>query len=178
MEGIVARLDEDHSRLSESLWAVVESELGLRGIYVTPFPHFSHHVAQGYDKDSLGPILQRVAQDTQAFPVQASGYGIFAGQPPVLYIPVVRTRELTDFHATVWQHTAHTATGTIDHYRPENWLPHITLGFGDIDKDNLPDVIRLLCERPLHWRMTIDNLSFIEDTGQGQQVRYRFEFGR
>jgi 2'-5' RNA ligase len=178
MEGIVSLLDEEHSHLTESLWSELESEFGLRGIYITPFPHFSYHVAQGYDKDELGPILQRVAKHTQVFQIQASGLGIFAGTPPVLYVPIVRTRELSELHATVWQQTAHTASGAVDYYRPEDWLPHITLAFGDIHKDNLPDVIHLLSERPLHWHVTINNLSFIEDTGQGQEVRFRFDFGR
>ncbi len=178
MEGIVSLLDEEHHRLTESLWAELESEFGLRGIYITPFPHFSYHVAQDYDKESLEPILQRVAQHAQTFHIQASGYGIFAGRPPVLYVPIVRTQELSQFHSTIWQHAAHTATGTIDYYRPQGWLPHITLAFGDIHKGNLPDIIRLLSERPLHWHIAINNLSFIEDTGQRQQVRFRFDFGR
>jgi 2'-5' RNA ligase len=178
MEGIVSLLDEEHYRLTKSLWSKLESEFGLRGVYITPFPHFSYHVAHHYDKERLEPILQRVAQDTQAFQIQASGLGIFAGKPPVLYAPIVRTRQLSAFHATVWQQTAHTASGTIDYYRPEGWLPHITLAFGDIHKDNLPEVIRLLSERPLHWHIAINNLSFIEDTGQGQEVRFRFDFGR
>ena len=46
-----------------------------------------------------------------------------------------------------------------------------------IHKDNLPDVIRLLSERPLHWHMAINNLSFVEDTGEEQGVRFHFEFG-
>lgn len=176
MEGIVSLLDEEHTRLTESLWSELESEFGLRGIYVTPFPHFSHHVARDYDKEALGPILGRLAQKAQAFQIQASGLGIFPGSAPVLYVPVIRTQELSQFHASVWQHTAHTASGTIDCYRPENWLPHITLAMIDTHKDNLPDVIRMLSERPLHWHIAIDNLSFIEDTGQGQRVRFRCQF--
>jgi 2'-5' RNA ligase len=177
MEGIVSLLDDEHYHLTETLWSELEGEFGLRGIYITRFPHFSYHVAQEYDRERLGPILQRVAQHTQEFRTQASGLGIFAGRPPVLYIPILRTQELSQFHSTVWQRTAHTASGTIDYYRPENWLPHITLAFGDIHKDNLPDVIRLLSERPLQWHITINNLSFIEDTAQGQNVRFRFDFG-
>jgi len=41
MEGIVSLLDEEHTCLTEGLWAALEHEFGLRGISVTPFPHFS-----------------------------------------------------------------------------------------------------------------------------------------
>ena len=177
MEGIVSLLDDEHYRLTKGLWAELDSMFGLQGIYVTPFPHFSYHVAQRYDKGRLEPILRRIAQRTEVLRVQVSGLGIFTGSLPVLYLPIVRSRELTGFHATVWQQTTGTASGTVDYYRPEAWLPHITLALGDIHKDNLPEVIRLLSERPLHWHIAINNLSFIEDTGKEQKVRFRFEFG-
>jgi 2'-5' RNA ligase len=122
--------------------------------------------------------LERIARSRQAFRIEATGLGIFAGTPPVLYVPIVRTQELSGFHATVWKQAAPTATGTVDYYRPDHWLPHITLASGDIHKDNLPDVIRLLSERTLVWHITINNLALIEDTGEEQRVRFRFEFGR
>jgi hypothetical protein len=52
MEATVSLLDEEHYRLTVSLWSELESQFGLRGIHVTPFPHFSYHVAQEYDKES------------------------------------------------------------------------------------------------------------------------------
>ena len=110
--------------------------------------------------------------------MQASGLGIFTGSAPVLHIPIVRTSELSELHATVWQQTSPAATGTVDYYSPDNWMPHVTLASGDIHKDNLPEVTRLLSERPLHWNIAVNNLSFIEDTGEEQAVRFRFGLGR
>jgi len=77
----------------------------------------------------------------------------------------------------MWHHASQVARGTVAHYDPDNWLPHITLAFGDIHRDNLPQVIRLLSERSLQWRIAVDNLAYIERTGEGQRVRFRFEFG-
>ena len=91
MHGVVSLLDDEHSKLAEALWAELEKELGLRGVYVTPFSHFSYHVAQGYDVTRLEPRLRQVASHAQAFRVRTSGLGIFTGRPPVLYLPVVRT---------------------------------------------------------------------------------------
>ena len=54
-------------------------------------------------------------------------------------------------------------------------MPHITLAFGGIHKGSLPDVIRPLSERPLHWNVA-SNLSFIVGTGEEQGVRFHFEF--
>jgi hypothetical protein len=46
MHGVVSLLDAAHYQAVESLWAELAA-CGLRGVYVTPFPHFSYHVAAG-----------------------------------------------------------------------------------------------------------------------------------
>jgi len=55
MHGVVSLLDDEHYALVEHLWDEVETELGVRGLYKTPFPHFSYHVAEQYDLDLLEP---------------------------------------------------------------------------------------------------------------------------
>ena len=57
MHGIVSLLDEDHYRMVEDVWAGLEEALGVRGIFTTPFPHFSYHVADHYDVALLEPLL-------------------------------------------------------------------------------------------------------------------------
>lgn len=178
MEGIVSLLDEEHSRLAAGIWSELEAEFGLRGVLVTPFPHFSYHVAQSYDSERLGSILEELAGQTKAFTIQTSGLGIFTGDQPVVYIPVIRTQALSRLHAQVWARVAPIASGTVDYYRPEAWLPHITLALTDLDCENLPRLIRFLSPRALNWEVVIDNLSFIEATDQGNQVRFCCRFGR
>jgi 2'-5' RNA ligase len=151
-------------------------QFGLRGIYLTPYPHFSYQVAQGYNVNTLEPILKRIAQTTAPFQVRAAGLGIFTGKSPVLYIPVVRNPALTQFHHAVWSEISGSGSGVVSYYHPENWLPHITIGFGDLHSGNLSGVIRLLAEREIDWEITVNNLAYIEDTGQAQQLRFEFNF--
>jgi hypothetical protein len=40
MHGIVSLLDNDHNQLIEELWAELEQEFSVHGVYVTPYPHF------------------------------------------------------------------------------------------------------------------------------------------
>jgi hypothetical protein len=42
MHGIVSLLDDRHYQLVENLWAELEREFSIRGVYVTPYPHFSY----------------------------------------------------------------------------------------------------------------------------------------
>ena len=73
MHGIVSLLDNDHNQLIKELWADLEREFSVRGVYVTPYPHFSYHVAQDYDVDKIEPVLQRITSNITTFKVRTSG---------------------------------------------------------------------------------------------------------
>ena len=111
MHGIVSLLDNDHNQLVEELWAELEREFSVRGVYVTPYPHFSYHVAQVYDVDKIEPILQRITSNITTFKVRTSGLGIFTSASPVLYIPVVRSLELTQLHQELWKQISTASSG-------------------------------------------------------------------
>jgi hypothetical protein len=40
-------------------------------------------------------------------------------------------------------------------------MPHITIGFGDINKENLSQIIPFLAEREFNWEITATYLAFI-----------------
>ena len=178
MHGVVSLLDSIYSRVVEDLWAELERTFAVEGVYVTPYPHFSYHVAPQYDIARLEAILRHFAFNSTAFRVRTAGLGIFTGGSPVLYIPVVRSPELTHVHATLWQQISQVSSDMQDYYHPDQWIPHITIGFGDMSKDLLPQIIRLLSERDFHWEVTINNLALIFDTGIRQELKSRFDFGK
>ena len=137
MEGIVSLLDDKHYQLVEDIWTELVRRFGVRGVYITPYPHFSYHVAANYNLESLTPILERVTSNIATFQVRTGGLGIFSGAAPVIYIPVVRSLELTQLHEALWKEISPFASGTQEYYHPDQWMPHITVGFGDINQENL-----------------------------------------
>jgi hypothetical protein len=163
MHGVVSLLDHKHHQLVKDLWTELARELAVSGVYVPSYPHVSYQVARRYDVKSLEHILRRFAAGKTSFQVQASGLDIFTGPHPVLYIPVVRSPELTQFHEALWQEISSTGSGIEDYYRPAHWVPHITIGIGDMKKDNLSPIIRLLAERNFNWEMTVDNIALVYD---------------
>ncbi len=175
MHGIVTLLDKDHYQLIEDLWAELERRFSVHGVYITPYPHFSYHVAQDYDLDRIEPVIKRITSNITTFKVRTSGLGIFTGASPVLYIPVVRSLELTQLHEEIWQEITTASSGAQEYYHPEQWMPHITIGFGDINKDNLSQIIPFLANRDFKWEITIDNIAVIYDTGTKQELKSRFE---
>jgi 2'-5' RNA ligase len=175
MHGVVSLLDEEHCALVEHLWDKLETGLGVRGLYKTPFPHFSYHVAEGYDEDLLESILRRLATHYATFRVRTAGLGVFPGIHPVLYVPVVRNSTLSALHQRLWRELAEASAGMVDYYHPERWMPHITLANGEMLKDHLTEVVRVLSARGFDWEIEVNNLSLIYDTGTTQEVRLRFD---
>jgi 2'-5' RNA ligase len=177
MHGVVSLLDDVHYALVEKLWDELAQKFDVRGIYVTPFPHFSYQVAESYDVEAVESVLRDVAGRTRPFRVRTAGLGIFTVASPILHIPIVRSPELTAFHAELWRALPQTPTGKVAaYYQPEAWVPHITLAHGDVDAAKVGEVIARLSARNFHWEITVNNLSLIYDTGTEQGLRCRFNF--
>src|SRR5713226_8869485 len=169
MNAVVSILDKQHYQIVEDIWAKLERELAVRGVYSTPYPHFSYQVAQHYDVEQLELILQHFALNSTPFQVRTTGLGIFTGPHPILYIPVVRSPELTQFHQMLWSEISKIGFGIQHYYYSELWIPHITIGIDDINTYNLPRIMRLLSERNLNWEIAINNIAFIYETGTKQE---------
>jgi 2'-5' RNA ligase len=149
MHGLVTLLPSPYYERVEALWKELETEHNLQGIKVTPFPHFSWQIAADYDFDALAAVLQEV----------------------------VKTIQLIEFHAQLWQRTQGIAKEPSPLYHPDNWVPHISLAYEDVDQGNVSAVIRKLAFEPINWEMNVENLALIyEPDGAIGQLKYRFEF--
>jgi 2'-5' RNA ligase len=173
MEGLVSLLDAVHDVRVLALWDALEGTLGLRGVRVTPFPHFSYQVAPRYDRSVLVAAAQAIARAAAPFEARAAGVALFTGPAPVLYVPVVRTAPLSALHRQVWEAALPAAVGPQAYYHPDQWVPHITLAFGDLDAARAGEAVRLLAGRAFDWRLRVDNLAFIGKTGGRQEVIWR-----
>ena len=176
MNGVVSLLDEVHDQKVRRLWAELERRFGLTGIQVTPYPHFSYHVAAAYDQPALLALLAQFAREAAVFTVRATGLGIFTGEEPVVYIPVTRTAVLTQLHQSLWPQIEPLSQGSVGYYEPQQWLPHITLGHADITGENIGPIISWLNGQALNWHITVDNLGLISDESGAQTLQTRFDF--
>ena len=177
MHGVISLLDSTHYEQVERLWAELEARFGVRGVYITPYPHVSYHVAAAYDRARLEPIVRALAGEIAPFRVRTAGLGVFTGAQPVLYLPVVRTVPLSHLHARLWEVLAPAAGDSNTYYHPDRWLPHVTIGFGDVPPERLAPIIAHLAARSFDWEITLDHLALIYDHGDGQIVQTRYPFG-
>ena|SRR5579884_2596170 len=177
MNGVVTLLDGEQEQQVRALWANLEREFGLRGAGITPYPHFSYQVAEEYELQKLVPILERIALDSAPFHVRAGGLGVFTSAWPVLYLPVVRSPELTRFHHRIWHEVSRAATGIVAYYQVDRWLPHVTLAERDLDRERLPDVVRWLTEHAVDLDIAVDNIALIYDSGISQELHLKLHLG-
>jgi 2'-5' RNA ligase len=178
MHGIVSLLDAPHYQLVEDLWAELRYKFGVTGVYVTPYPHFSYQVASHYDVNQLTESLQHFATHHAPFIVHTTGLGLFTGPSPVLYIPVVRSPKLTALHQALWQQSLSAGSSILQYYSSDQWVPHITIGFGDLNSGNLPPIMHHLSTLDFAWEIVIDNIALIYDTGTRQELRGRFALNK
>jgi 2'-5' RNA ligase len=126
--------------------------------------------------EGIWVVLEQVAQSQRPLLTRTTGVAVFSGDNPVLYIPVVRTIELSRLHLALWQATQGTGTGVSPLYRSESWMPHVTLAQGNLNSENLPAIIRWLTNRNFTWEITVNNVGFIYQTGQEHRLKFRFGF--
>jgi 2'-5' RNA ligase len=177
MYGIVTLLDLPVNAQVETIWQELEMECGLVGIKITPLPHFSWQISNNYESDRTLEILERVAQTSPPFQVLASGLGIFTGQTPVIYIPVVKDENLLRLHARLWEETRQMVAGASSYYSPHRWMPHITLASGDVDVAKLNCAMRRLAFKSLELEISVDNLAMVYQVDDEEGwLKYRVDF--
>jgi len=177
MHGLVSLLPSPCYERVESIWDRLAQRCGLTGIRVTPYPHFSWQIADEYGFDRLEAAIQRVAAHTKPFAVKTAGLGIFSGENPVVYLPVARNSRLAQLHNEIWRAANGLGTGVSEHYNNDNWTPHISLAYGDVDRQTLPEVLDELAFESFGWEFEVDNISLIvEPEGQVGQLKWRIPF--
>lgn len=161
MDGVVSLLPQPFYDQVYLLWDQLERDFGLRGIKATPYPHFSWQIADCYDSPRLKAVLEALAARTRPFKVETAGLGLFTGGAPVLYIPLIVSSQLTDFHRLVWQTVDGLGTGVSPYYAPDHWIPHISLANEDLTPDLIGPVTRALVPQKFDWEFEVNNFSFI-----------------
>lgn len=174
MEAVVSLLDEIHTRAVEELWAELRREFNVRMASERgPFPHITYQGADSYDSQRLDAALHHLAREMAPITIETAGLGIFTGPLPVLYISVVRSPTLADFHRRVWHALGDAGSNISSLYSSEHWMPHITLAQWDIPPEKLPHVLRLLAGRPFSWQVSLTSLASVESESDAPDTHYR-----
>lgn len=172
---IVALLDPSTSERVVNVWKGLEHRLGLRGIFVMPYPHFTFQVAAEYDRPAVEAALERLSRLTAPFVVQTEGIAMFGEPWPVVYIAVAADPSLRLLHETIWALCAPSGRGLPELYDSAHWIPHISLAYGDdrkgapLTKEEVRGALNLLARGGYQWKLTINDLALVIDDGSVQK---------
>jgi 2'-5' RNA ligase len=174
MHAVSSLLDATSNRKLEALWNELEMRFGLKGIRITPIPHFSWQIASHYDWEKSQLLLDELAKDILPFTLRVAGLGIFTGNNPVLYLPLVKDRLVLEIHELLWQTFDGLNQEVSTHYHPDAWIPHITLAHSDVTSEKIAEVIKALAFQVFDWECQIDNLALIKQSaGEVGELAYR-----
>jgi 2'-5' RNA ligase len=166
VQAVVSVLDPHYYRQVEGLWEVLERCCELTGIRLTPLPHMSWQVAERYEVEAVTAALKAMSRRLEPMIVHTAGLGVFTGEAPVLYLPVVKSQELLDRHRLLWEALESLGRGVSRHYQPDRWIPHITLAHGEIKAKQVAKATEVLAKIGLSWEITLDNLALVGQEGE------------
>ncbi len=174
---IATVLDATLTPGNSEVWKVVERIRSESGIETFGILHFSWHVAERYDISQVKIILEEISGIIQPFRISSSGLGIFTGDRPVLYLPVVKTQWISKLHADIWHAIAPAAECASQMYSPQDWLPHITL----VVEESHPELVFLaakqLMSEPLRMDLLVNHLGLIYRNDNAQGLLFNIPFG-
>lgn len=165
MVAVVSLLDAKHSEIVNDIINDLEATFGLRGVKITADPHITWLICEVGKLAELKVYLKRVAGETEIIKVNTTGLGIFPGQHPVIFVPVIRADGLNLIHARLSQGIRAFSEQTVKFYNPEQWVPHISLALRDTTSALLPQIISHLNKKTFNWEIKLNNISILENAG-------------
>ncbi|RDC62588.1 2'-5' RNA ligase family protein [Adhaeribacter pallidiroseus] len=163
MVAVVSLLDAKHTRMVNEIIADLERIFGLKGVKITADPHITWLICEVEKLTELKSYLKEVAGQTTSVQVKTTGIGIFTGEHPVIFVPVIRADGFNQVHAELFRGIRTFSRQTVNFYDPDNWVPHISLALRDTTSDLLPQIVQYLNQRTYNWKIQLDNISILKN---------------
>ncbi len=103
MVAVTSLLDPEHTALVNDLIDALQSKFGLSTVKTTPYPHLTWFTTEIADLTDLKDLPYAFSEQSQPFVINTTGIGIFPGVSPVIYIPVLRTNTVNQYHAELYR---------------------------------------------------------------------------
>ena len=164
MFAITSLLNPANAKRINRIVKSLETRFALDDVQDTPDPHLTYLLAGTRRLSDLKDLLRKVATTTAPFSAYTTGLGVFPGENPVIYIPVLRSNDLNHLHQRVLDVTAPLCRAGST-YSPDRWLPHLSLALHDTTPDLLGPVLRHLTKETYNLRLNVNNLAILRKKG-------------
>jgi 2'-5' RNA ligase len=158
MYAIISELDPEASLVVKDLWNKLREACNLMAIYELPTPHLTWLTAEELDVTAVERFLADLSNNTQPLTSFIFGFGIFSGDRPVFYMPLVKSQAMIDLHKEIWRQSTGLIKNENRYYSPNFWLPHITLAINDITKESLACALKAVAFETVEMQVIFNNL--------------------
>jgi len=177
MFAIISELNPAASTDVNAYWRQLSKNCGLYAIFYMPTPHLTWMVCEELGVDQAAPMLTQITSQEGLLSSRTSGIGIFTGENPVLYLPIVKTQQMITLHQEIWNLLQPMTKTSNEFYSPDDWVPHITLALNDLTNDNLACAVNSIAFEQNEIKINIDNLSIAEyEKDIAGEIIKRFQF--
>ncbi len=174
MPVLATSLDEPSATRVRKVWERLEVELGLRGVRKVPFPHLTWLGCDVMDTPRLIEVLADFSGEVGPLPARSASLGLFLHPAPVLHLAVVRCPALDQVHQRLWELVGTCASEMHGLYRPDLWVPHITLAQWDLRPDQVAAALGLCMDLDFPLEFTLRNLTLFHWIGPRFEPIERF----
>lgn len=171
MQAIVALFSEESAQKIYRIWdcVTVNQVFSREGV----IPHISWHVAEQYPLEEIKTFIDSETYRTPRFTVISSGLGIFRDSTSYLYLPVTATEKLIQQHKRIFKSVSELCVDCNDHYRPDIWVPHITIQFLPLTKDHLCQSLQDVWENIGVLRLEVESFGLIDSSTRNLGIVYQ-----
>ncbi|MEG4811084.1 2'-5' RNA ligase family protein [Microcoleus sp. F8-D3] len=126
------------------------------------------------DVPKLEESLNQFSANRLSIPVTLSGFAAFA--PRVIYVDVVKSPELVEIHSYLMSYLQ-ANLGIVDRVSQNRpFVPHMTVAFRDLTKDNFQTAWLEFAGRSLHFEFTASALTLLLHDGSRWNISNQFPF--
>jgi len=178
MQAVATLLDRNADDQTQEMWQALEKACGISGVKIPKDPHFSWFVAEKFDEARLKARVAELVHELTCFEINANGVGLFTGERPILYIPIVKTRQLLETHERIWDLLAPLGENRSEVYSPDSWIPHITIASDESSLSSFGCILDALFHQQLTMTIPVNNISLIYSDELSAGINFVQEFGK
>lgn len=135
MVGVMTILEGPLREEAKRLWQLFEDEYGSVGVQTFAHPNLTFGAGKCEDVSALDKALAGVTQRLEPFELVVRGIDAFQEPARVLFLSIAQTDELMRVHRTIHGVLALYCPEIASYYRPQSWVPHVTLAMGDLTEE-------------------------------------------
>jgi len=178
MQAIATLVNATSDLTATEFWKVLTQSCDLNGIKIPQNPHFSWMVSEGFEEEAAKQAFEAISRKTTEFTVRTNGLGIFTGEKPILYLPIVKTEQLMDLHQEIWQVLFALGVNQNTFYHPSQWIPHVTVIGEEIPLTQFVCLVESIVNITLEMTIHVNNLALIYSNKDDAGIKFIQELGR